>query len=262
MLILNQQCFILTGMSDESQTPRQPEKPKRSPRPKGPMKPINDRQRAFVQEYLVDFSPRRAAIRAGYAPKRANASAYTLIRRPDVQALIAERQKEARLRAEITIDRIVAELAKIAFADPRDLFTADGRMKPIHEMDDASAASLSAWEVMVLAGTRSAAAKTGAAKAGEMGVPAETIGDLPLEVRKIKRWDKTKALELLGRYLGLFKDKVELSASSDLAASIEAARRRAMEGQAGAARVIDAAVIEGDVVEGEAREVEGEERCR
>jgi phage terminase small subunit len=228
-------------MSDESKKPRKPRQPRTRE-----LKPMTFRQREFMREYLVDPSAYRAALRAGYSPEWAKSNSYRLLKRADVQALIAQRQEEARLRAEITVERIVAELAKIAFADPRDLFTADGRMKPIHEMDDASAASLSAWEVMVLAGTRSAAARSGAAKAGELGLPAESVGDLPLELRKIKRWDKTKALELLGRYLGLFKDKVELSASSDLAAAIEAARRRAVEGRAAEGREHAGQVIDGE----------------
>lgn len=234
-------------MSDKSQDPREPPQPQPQPsRPRKRWEAMTGLQRAFVHEYLVDMNAHRAAIRAGYSPSWAKARSYMLLQRDDVKAMIAEHQKEAQLRSVVTIERIVAELAKIAFADPRDLFTADGRMKPIHEMDDASAASLAAWEVMVLAGTRSAAAKSGAAKAGELGLPAETVGDLPLELRKIKRWDKTKALELLGRYLGLFKDKVELSASSDLAAAIEAARRRAVAGRGAEGREHAGQVIEGD----------------
>jgi len=196
---------------------------------------------------MLDPSPARAARRAGFSKGYAR-RAYLLTRRPDVAAAIREAQAAAQARAAVTIDRIIAELAKLAFADPRDLFTADGRMKSIHELDDANAAGIASLEVLVLGGgSRSAAAKAGMEKVRAMsGEAGEAAGDVTLELRKIKRWDKTKALELLGRYLGLFKDRLELSTADDLATAIEAARKRA------AAQML----TDAKVVEGEARVVE------
>ena len=213
---------------------------------------MSARQRRFVEEYVLDPSPARAARRAGFSKGYAR-RAYLLTRRPDVAAAIREAQAAAQARAAVTVDRIIAELAKLAFADPRDLFTADGRMKSIHELDDANAAGIASLEVLVLGGgSRSAAAKAGMEKvramSGEAGEAAGDVtpGDVTLELRKIKRWDKTKALELLGRYLGLFKDRLDLGTADDLATAIEAARKRS------AAPMLEQA----KVVEGEARVVE------
>ncbi|MET1026723.1 MAG: terminase small subunit, partial [Dongiaceae bacterium] len=128
-------------------------------------RPLSGRHRRFIEEYLLDPSPARAARRAGYSENFARVNAYSLMKRPDVAAAIREGQAAAQARAAITVDRIIAELAKLAFADPRDLFTADGRMKPIHELDAANAASIASLEVLVLGGgSRSAAAKAGMEK--------------------------------------------------------------------------------------------------
>lgn len=165
---------------------------------------LSPKQAAFVREYLIDLNATQAAIRAGYSPKTANEQGSRLLTNVSVADAIAAAQGKAQERADVTVDRIVAELAKIAFSDPRDLFDADGRLKPLSELTDNAAASLAGIDVVQAGGE-----------------------DLPLEIRKIKRWDKTKAIELLGRYLGMFKDKVEVSGASELADAIEAARRRA-----------------------------------
>jgi phage terminase small subunit len=203
--------------------------------------PLTVRQQSFVREYLLLGQPSEAARRAGYSHATANNIAYDLMRVPHVAKAIAEGQAAAQRRSEVTLDRVIGELAKLAFADPRDLFTADGKLKPIHQLDDDSAASIAAMEVLALASSpRSVAGRAARAAAGAAGgasgagtgdTGSSSGGDLPLELRKIKRWDKTKALELLGRYLGLFKDRVELGVSQDLASTIEAARRRAQSAE-------------------------------
>lgn len=205
--------------------------------------PLTMRQQSFVREYLLLGQPSEAARRAGYSHATANNIAYDLMRVPHVAKAIAEGQAAAQRRSEVTLDRVIGELAKLAFADPRDLFTADGKLKPIHQLDDDSAASIAAMEVLALASSpRSAAGRAvraaagagaagGASGAGTGDTGSAGGGDLPLELRKIKRWDKTKALELLGRYLGLFKDRVELGVSQDLASAIEAARHRAQSAE-------------------------------
>jgi len=230
------------------------------------------RQSKLIEAYLRLGSVTAAAQEAGYA----RSSAGLFLHRPDVAAIIAARQAEMRRRNEVTMERVIGELAKLAFADPRDLFTPDGKLKPLHELDDASAASISALEVLAVAGgrrattarSRAAGSKaasqaldggtldrsTGDGGAGDTGGDAATEsgsdGQVVLELRKIKRWDKTKALELLGRYLGLFKDRLELGVSADLASAIEAARKRSHTLAApGAATVIEATVVEGRVVD-------------
>jgi phage terminase small subunit len=51
---------------------------------------LNDKQTAFVREYLVDFNATQAAIRAGYSPKTAGSQAHDLLKKPEIQACLAE----------------------------------------------------------------------------------------------------------------------------------------------------------------------------
>jgi len=241
--------------------------------PRQPRRSFTLRQERLIDAYLRLGSVSAAAREAGYTTtSNIGGSFKRFLHRPDVAAIIEARQAEMRRRSEVTMERVIGELAKLAFADPRDLFTPDGKLKSLHELDDASAASISALEVLAVAGGRRTttarsrtaggkaappAADAGATDAGTAGADGEAAdgsvensGDVVLELRKIKRWDKTKALELLGRYLGLFKDRLELGVSADLAGAIEAARKRSHTLAApDAAKVIEATVAAGRAVE-------------
>ncbi|HVI87275.1 MAG TPA: terminase small subunit [Dongiaceae bacterium] len=182
------------------------------------------RQEKFIEAYLLYGALAPAAREAGYgAHAPGNGQLRRLLRRPDVAALIEARQAEMRALSSVTMQRVIGELAKIAFADPRDLFTADGRPKPLHELDEAGTASIAATEV-VARKTRGAA--TGA-EAGDGDTDGGDGAGAVLQLHKIRCWDKVKALELLGRYLGLFKDRLDLQLTTDLVATIHAARLRA-----------------------------------
>lgn len=143
---------------------------------------LNDRQRQFVREYLIDFNATQAAIRAGYSPKAATAVASRLLTNANVSAAIEEGRQRLAEKTDITAERVLAELAKIAFLDVRKAFNADGSLKPIDELDDNTAAAIAGLEVAAI---------------NEDGA---TIGSL----KKIKLADKISALEKLGRNLNLF----------------------------------------------------------
>ncbi len=81
--------------------------------------PLNDRQARFVAEYLVDLNATQAAIRAGYSPPSARTQAADLLPNPNLAAAIAEAQAARGRRTEVTADRVVLELARVAFGDPR-----------------------------------------------------------------------------------------------------------------------------------------------
>jgi len=151
---------------------------------------MTPKQKLFVEEYLVDLNATQAAIRAGYSPKWANKQAHTLIDKnrqiaKAIQEALAEREK----RTEITSDMVLRELARIAFSDTRNLYREDGSMKLPHELDDDTAASLAGVDTF------------------EETSEGMVIG----YTRKVKRWDKAKALELLGKHLGMFTEKRELT---------------------------------------------------
>ncbi len=132
----------------------------------------------FMDEYAKDFNATGAAVRAGYSPRAARSMASQLMAKPEIQAQIAKRQAERSKNIEIDIDWVKKRYAMIARADIRNAYNPDGSLKPIHELDDDTAAALTGIETETRDG--------------------ETI------TKKLKRVDPTKALDALGRHLGFF----------------------------------------------------------
>jgi phage terminase small subunit len=86
---------------------------------------LTPRQKAFCREFIVDRCGRRAAIRAGYSARTATAKGSHLMRTPHVRAEIDRLDALTARRSEITLDRIMAELAKIGFANVDDFLARD-----------------------------------------------------------------------------------------------------------------------------------------
>lgn len=140
---------------------------------------LNGKQQRFIDEYLTDFNATQAAIRAGYSKRTAGSQGFDLLKKPEIQSAIQAKQKELAAKSGITRERIVAEVARLAFSDPRRLFDKDGRLKPITDLDDETAGAIAGVDVV------------------------ETGGDAPVTVKKIKLWDKNSALEKLLKHLGM-----------------------------------------------------------
>jgi phage terminase small subunit len=159
---------------------------------------LTPKQERFVQEYLIDLNATQAAIRAGYSAKTAEQQAYQLLQKTSVSDEIAAAQQKRAERTEITQDRVLKELARIAFFDLRKLYREDGSLKAMHELDDEAAAVLAGVDVVEMAG--------GAKMGGDDGV-----SHVPMYTKKAKIPDKVAALGLAMRHLGMLKDKVEHS---------------------------------------------------
>lgn len=91
-----------------------------TPPPPGGLRRLTDRQRRFVEEYLVDLKAGAAAVRAGYSPRSAESLGAHLRNLPHVRAAIEAAMARRSQRLGITQDRVVTELARIAFADIRE----------------------------------------------------------------------------------------------------------------------------------------------
>lgn len=170
------------------------------------MRPLTGRQKRFVEEYLIDLNATQAAIRAGYSIKTAGAIAGQNLQKLEIQAAIDVANLERQKKLDITPEKVLAEIAKLAFHDPRKFFDADGRIKPINELDDNTAAALAGIETM-----------------------HKVVGDDSdgcVVLTKIKIADKGVNLERLGRHLKLFTDRLEVTGAVDLAERIKAARGR------------------------------------
>lgn len=159
---------------------------------------LTDRQRMFVAEYLVDLNATQAAIRAGYSQKTAAQIGAENLRKPEIEAAIGAAMKAREQRTQITADRVLQELGRLAFSDIRKLYNADGSMKLPHELDDDAAAALSGIDV-----TEEFTGK---------GDERELAGF----TKKAKVFDKGAALTLAMRHLGMLKDKVALGGAEDM----------------------------------------------
>ena len=86
---------------------------------------LTEKQKLFVQEYLVDLNATQAAIRAGYKEKAARSVGAENLTKPDIQKAIQSAIKERQDRTGITQDRVLKELGKVAFADANDSSESD-----------------------------------------------------------------------------------------------------------------------------------------
>lgn len=158
---------------------------------------LTPKQVRFVDEYLVDFNATQAAIRAGYSPKTAAAAAARLLRNVNIQAEIARRQKDLQRRTEVTQERVVMELARVAFADATDYVGVETRIINRGEVKVPIELAVHKETAELSTDQRAAIASI---KQGANGV-------------EIKLHDKIKALELLGRHIGMFNDKLDIKAT-------------------------------------------------
>lgn len=158
---------------------------------------MTKKQKRFVEEYLIDLNATQAAIRAGYSPKTANEQGARLLANVSVQEAIAKAMAERSKRTGISQDRVIQELARIAFVNPQNVINPkDASVKADATEDD-------------LACIQSVKVKT---MDGAKGKSVE---------REVRLNDKMKALELLGKHLGMFKDKLEVDADMDLNITID-----------------------------------------
>lgn len=159
---------------------------------------LTPKQERFVEEYLIDLNATQAAIRAGYSKKTAGQIGDENLKKPQIKKAIEEAKEKRSERTEITQDRVLQELARIAFFDIRRLYNADGSLKRPSELDDEAAAVLAGVDVVEMQGGMSV---------DENGNPAH----VPMYTKKAKVFDKAAALTLAMRHLGMLKDKMEVS---------------------------------------------------
>ena len=150
------------------------------------MAKLSAKQQAFIDEYLIDLNGTQAAIRAGYSSHTAHEQGAQLLARLSIRAHVDAALAERSRRTGINADRVIRELARIALANPLDVInTVTGEVLPDADRNDTAA-------------IQSVKVKTTPTKNGD------------IQEREIRIADKTKALELLGKHLGMFVDKHEI----------------------------------------------------
>jgi phage terminase small subunit len=147
---------------------------------------LTPKQQRFADEWLIDMNGTAAAIRAGYSVKSAEVTASKLLRNAKVRAYIDARMAELSRRTGVNQERIIRELARIAFVNPPEVVDMDeARIMATATEDDTAAIA-------------SVKVKT---------IPTENGTGIEREIRFA---DKIKALELLGKRFGMWIDKQQV----------------------------------------------------
>jgi phage terminase small subunit len=170
---------------------------------------LTPKQQRFVDEYLVDLNATQAAVRAGYSAKTARAIGFENLTKPDIQAAISAGQKRLADKLEITQERVLTELAHVAFANLSDVanwgirpiaigLDKNGKKLPADELDQAETVRYeSAAFVEPL--NREELAASGKAAIAEVA--------LTQHGPRIKMHDKVAALDRIARHLGMYDDE-------------------------------------------------------
>lgn len=166
---------------------------------------LTAKQKRFCDEYLIDLNATQAAIRAGYSEKTAYRTGADNLRKPQIEEYIAKRQKELSRSTEITQERVIKELALIAFSNNADYahvvekkmqVEAGGALVDVLDKDGKPVMYRTVEPVLTEKLTEEQKRALAVIKKGRDGL-------------EVKSCDKVKALELLGKHLGIFTDKIE-----------------------------------------------------
>jgi len=156
---------------------------------------MNVRQKRFAGEYIIDLNATQAAIRAGYSVKTAGAKGFELLKIVEISAAITSALEKRAKRTEITQDMVVKELARLGFNNMLDYI----------QVTPGGDAYIDLSKL-----TRDQAAAITEITVDEY---AEGRGDEARLVKKvkIKLADKKGPLELLGKHLGMFREKLDVN---------------------------------------------------
>ena len=155
-------------------------------------KKLDNKENAFVQEYIIDFNVERAAVSAGYSKTVAHTKAYQWVSngkiKPHVFNAVIKAIDKRSKRTEITQDRVLEEYAKLGFLDPRQFYDDSGVLIPIHLLSADVAATLTGMDV---------------------STATNKDGDSIDTLKKIKFADKKAALDSVAKHLGMFIERHE-----------------------------------------------------
>lgn len=155
---------------------------------------LNPKQERFCLEYLVDHNATQAATRAGYSPRTANEQAARLLANVSVRRRLAELSARQRERLDVQADDVLRELLRLGLSDIGQVldFTGDElRLRPPRDIPEAARRAVASVKVRRFLEGK--------------GEDAREV-----EVTEFKLWDKLSALDKLGKYLGLWKDALDL----------------------------------------------------
>jgi len=150
---------------------------------------LNEKQKRFCEEYMIDLNATQSAIRAGYSEDTARQIGSENLSKPVISSYIEQLMLDRSNRTTITADKVLQELARMAFFNVQDVQDDKGNTKPFNE-----------WSRDDLACIQ------------EITETKMGNDDASMVInQKFKASDKKANLELIGKHLRLFTDKVEHS---------------------------------------------------
>lgn len=176
-----------------------PKSTKKKLKRKRPQQGLTPKRLRFVAEYLASFDATRAARAAGYSENSVMSLGCQLLKDPKVAAEIAKRTKRVAEKFEVSSERIMRELSRVAFGDPRRVLSWGPRgvtLRPSDELTDDEAAAVSSV--------------------------AQTKGRS--SSLKVSLHDKVRALEILAKCNGMMLDRVKVENPEELARQIAEAQ--------------------------------------
>ena len=174
---------------------------------------LTKRQERFCREYIIDMNGTAAAIRAGYKADNAKVVACNLLAKPELRSTISRLTRQANTRLDLTAERVLYELACIAFVNMQDFTRVGADGEPQLDMSNLSREQWAALN-----------------EYSEDATGGQNEGERRLVVRrKIKLNDKTAAPALLGKHFKLFTEKHEHGFSDDVIAKLREGRQRVLE---------------------------------
>lgn len=150
--------------------------------PPGKLAGLTELEKRFVDHYLQTLNATQSylAVRPLVKRSTAEANGHRLLRKAEVAEYLEERRIAMLGNTEARLQRVVQELERIAFFDPRKLFDDKGQPLPIHQLDADAAAAI----------------------VGIEAVNAESGSDGRLQVLRYKYADKSHSLDKLMKHLG------------------------------------------------------------
>lgn len=189
-------------------------------------KPLAPMQRQFVAEYLVDLNATEAAKRAGYSAKTARSQGQRLLTNADIQDALGRAMAKREVRTAVTADRVLQEVGAIAFAQITDVvrwgvkevafgYDDDGKRLPPDQLGDAAMVRYELAPYVEPINSDELPESVRAAIA-EVSMTKDGL--------RIKMHGKTEALNLAGRHLGMWNDKLDVNLKVSMAQRILEAR--------------------------------------
>lgn len=161
---------------------------------------LTEKEEKFCLKLFEHGEKFQAVLDAGYkqTPKAAAVTATRLLKKAKIQARLKELRSKQEKRTEVTADRILLELYRIATVDVGQAFTDEGMLKPLKDIPEDVRRAIAGIEVDEI---------------------FEGRGDERTQVgwtKKVKFWDKPRALELLGKHLALFIEQMKFPQIDDV----------------------------------------------